>query len=138
MKKSIQTDPQLDPFIETILERKAHRLVVLDVSELTSYADYFLVCSGRSNRQVAGIAEHIKKTLRQKGMRPISVDGIKEGQWALLDYGNVIIHVFYESVRDFYDLEGLWADATRIRTPAMEAEDDAALGEPVDEEIFIE
>lgn len=138
MTISTPTDPLLDPFIETILERKAHRLVVMDVSELTSFADYFLVCSGRSNRQVAGIAEHIKKTLRQKGLRPISIDGIKEGQWALLDYGNVIIHVFYESVRDFYDLEGLWADATRIRTSAMEAEDDAALGGPVDEEILIE
>lgn len=133
MTKSI-----LDPFIEAILERKAHRLVVLDVSELTSFADYFMVCSGRSNRQVSGIAEHLKKTLKTKGLRPISIDGLKEGQWALLDYGNVIIHVFYESVREFYDLEGLWADAPRIRTPAMEAEDDAALGGAVDEDILIE
>ena len=133
MTKPTHTDPQLDPFIEAILERKAQRLVVLDVSELTSFADSFLVCSGRSNRQVAGIAEHIKKTLRDKGQRPISADGIKEGQWALLDYGSVIIHVFYETVRDFYDLEGLWADANRIRTPAMEADDDIALAGPVDE-----
>ena len=138
MKNTSQTHPLLDPFIEAILARKAHRLVVLDVSELTSFADYFMVCSGRSNRQVAGIAEHIKKTLKQQGQRPISTDGIKEGQWALLDYGNVIIHVFYESVREFYDLEGLWADAARIRTPAMVADDDAALGGPVDEEFLID
>ena len=134
----IRTDPVLEPFIETILDRKADRLVVLDVSELTSFADYFLVCSGRSNRQVTAIAEHLKKTLKKSELKPISADGVKEGQWALLDYGNVIVHIFYESVRDFYDLEGLWADAVRVRTPAMEAYEEAALGGVVDEEFHIE
>jgi ribosome-associated protein len=132
------TDPVLDPFIETLLARKAHRLVVLDVSELTSFADYFLICSGRSNRQVTAIAEHLKKNLKEKKLRPISTDGIKEGQWALLDYGNVIIHVFYESVREFYDLEGLWADATRVRTPAMDAQEALDFEGTVDEEILID
>jgi ribosome-associated protein len=138
MNTPIRTDPILEPFIETILARKAQRLVVLDVSALTSYADYFLICSGRSNRQVTAIAEHLKKTLKQRALAPISTDGIKEGQWALLDYGNVIIHVFYESVREFYDLEGLWADAARVRTPAMEAYEEVELGGPVDEEFHIE
>ncbi|MEJ2641479.1 MAG: ribosome silencing factor [Desulfosarcinaceae bacterium] len=138
MNTPMRTDPVLEPFIETILARKAQRLVVLDVSALTSFADYFLICSGRSNRQVTAIAEHLKKTLKQKALSPISTDGIKEGQWALLDYGNVIIHVFYESVRDFYDLEGLWSDAARVRTPAMEAYEEADLGGPVDEEFHIE
>jgi ribosome-associated protein len=138
MSTPMRTDPSLEPFIETILARKAQRLVVLDVSTLTSFADYFLICSGRSNRQVTAIAEHLKKTLKQRGLAPISSDGIKEGQWALLDYGNVIIHVFYESVRDFYDLEGLWSDAARVRTPAMEVNEEADLGGPVDEEFHIE
>ena len=132
------SDPVLEPFIETLLSRKANRLVVLDVSQLTSFADYFLICSGRSNRQVTAIAEHLKKTLKEKKLRPISTDGIKEGQWALLDYGNVIIHVFYESVRDFYDLEGLWADANRVRTPAMEAQEELGMGGAFDEEILID
>jgi ribosome-associated protein len=138
MSTPYQTDPILDPFVETILDRKAQRLVVLDVSALTSFADYFLICSGRSNRQVTAIAEHLKKTLKQQALTPISTDGIKEGQWALLDYGNVIIHVFYESVRDFYDLEGLWADAARIRTPAMEAYEEVDLTGAVDEEFHID
>jgi ribosome-associated protein len=138
MNDPTRTDPILEPFIETILARKAQHLVVLDVSTLTSFTDYFLICSGRSNRQVTAIAEHLKKALKQQAIFPISTDGIKEGQWALLDYGNVIIHVFYESVRDFYDLEGLWSDAARVRTPAMEAYEEADLGGPVDEEFFIE
>lgn len=131
-------DPVLDLFIETLLARKANRLVVLDVSQLTSFADYFLICSGRSNRQVTAIAEYLKKTLKENQLRPISTDGIKEGQWALLDYGNVIIHVFYESVRDFYDLEGLWADASRVCTPAMEAQEELGFEGPFDEEIRID
>jgi ribosome-associated protein len=138
MNTPTPTDPILEPFIETILAHKAQRLVVLDVAALTSYTDYFLICSGRSNRQVTAIAEHLKKTLKQQALSPISTDGIKEGQWALLDYGNVIIHVFYESVRDFYDLEGLWSDAARVHTPAMEASQEADVGGPVDEEFHIE
>lgn len=138
MNTPIKTDPLLEPFIETILDRKAQRLVVLDVSALTSFADYFLICSGRSNRQVTAIAEHLKKTLKQQALTPISTDGIKEGQWALLDYGNVIVHVFYESVRDFYDLESLWSDATRIRTAAMDAYAEPGFEGPVDEEFHID
>ena len=72
------------------------------------------ICSGRSSRQVSAIADHIKVEMKKQGVRPISVDGIDEGKWALLDYGDVIIHVFYEDTRSFYDLEGLWADARRI------------------------
>jgi ribosome-associated protein len=138
MNDPIRTDPVLEPFIETILARKAQRLVVLDVSALTSFADYFLICSGRSNRQVTAIAEHLKQTLKKQAIAPISTDGIKEGQWALLDYGNVIIHVFYESVRDFYDLEGLWSDAARVHTSAMEASEEADRVGPVDEEFHID
>ncbi|MDJ0782832.1 MAG: ribosome silencing factor [Desulfosarcinaceae bacterium] len=138
MNSSDPADPTLEPFIEAILARKAHRLVVLDVSELTSFADYFVICSGRSNRQVTAIAEHLKRSLKKQALTPISADGIREGQWALLDYGNVIIHVFYESMRDFYDLEGLWSDAVRIRTAAMEAYEAEALSGPVDEEYHIE
>jgi ribosome-associated protein len=138
MNDPIRTDPVLEPFIETILARKAQRLVVLDVSALTSFTDYFLICSGRSNRQVTAIAEHLKQTLKQQAIAPISTDGIKEGQWALLDYGNVIIHVFYESVRDFYDLEGLWSDAARVHTSAMEASEEADRVGPVDEEFHID
>jgi ribosome-associated protein len=115
-------DPQasLDPFIKAVLGKKAVDVVVLDVRELTSIADFFIICSGRSNRQVSAIAEHIGRELKKHKLRPLSVEGTKEGHWVLMDYGNVIIHVFYQSARQFYDLEGLWADAPRIEPPALD------------------
>ena len=108
-------DPSLDLYVKAALGRKALGLVVLDVRSLTSVTDAFIICSGSSNRQVTAIAEFIQKELKKAGIKPLSVEGKKEGLWVLLDYGHVIIHVFYESVRDFYDLEGLWVDAKRIR-----------------------
>lgn len=104
----------LDPYIQAALGKKAIDLVVLDVRKLSSIADVFIICSGRSNRQVAAIAEHIQVDLKRHGITPLSVEGKKQGHWVLLDYGHVIIHVFYEPVRAFYDLEGLWIDAKRI------------------------
>jgi ribosome-associated protein len=77
-------------------------------------ADVFVICSGASNRQVAAIADHIRSDLKDRGIKPISVEGLGEGHWVILDYGHIIIHVFYEPIRTFYDLEGLWSDAGRI------------------------
>ncbi len=113
-------DPSLDLYIKAILGRKATNVVVLDVADLTSYADVFIICSGRSNRQVSAIADFIKTDLKKHKIKPLSVEGAKDGHWVLLDYGHVIIHVFYEPVREFYDLEGLWVDAERIMTPSLE------------------
>jgi ribosome-associated protein len=112
-------DPSLDLYVKAALGRKALGLVVLDVRELTSVADAFIICSGRSNRQVTAIAEFIITELKKAGIKPLSVEGKKEGHWVLLDYGHVIIHVFYESTRNFYDLEGLWVDAKRIKTKSL-------------------
>ena len=109
-------DQTLDLYIKAALGKKAIDLVVLDVRKLSSIADVFIICSGRSNRQVMAIAEHIQVDLKKHGITPLSVEGKKEGHWVLLDYGHVIIHVFYEPVRSFYDLEGLWIDAERIDT----------------------
>jgi len=114
-----KNDPSLDLYIKAILGRKAINVVVLDVADLTSYADIFIICSGRSNRQVSAIADFIKTELKKNKIMPLGVEGTKDGHWVLLDYGHVIIHVFYEPVREFYDLEGLWADAKRIMTPSL-------------------
>jgi len=114
------SDPQLNLFVKAVLGRKALDVVMLDVGGLTSLADTFIICSGRSNRQVTAIAEHIRTDMKKKGVAPLSVEGLKEGHWVLMDYGDVVIHVFYDPVRSFYDLEGLWADAPRISTPALE------------------
>jgi ribosome-associated protein len=118
----------LDLYVKAALGKKAHGLIILDVRGLTSVADAFIVCSGRSNRQVVAIADHIQRDLKTQRIKPLSVEGTKEGHWTLLDYGHVIIHVFYEPVRAFYDLEGLWVDAKRVKTKSMQnmMEDDSA------------
>ena len=110
----------LDRYVKAVLAKKALGLVVLDVRKLTSVADAFIICSGQSNRQVMAIAENIQMVLKKKKIRPLSVEGAAEGHWVLLDYGHVIVHVFYEPVRAFYDLEGLWMDAKRVNTASME------------------
>ncbi|MFO7557472.1 MAG: ribosome silencing factor [Desulfobacterales bacterium] len=109
-------DLSLEPYIRAVLGKKSIDLVALDVRNLTSIADAFIICSARSNRQVTAIGEHIKQKLKEQGFNALSVEGMKEGRWALLDYGNIIIHVFYEPVRSFYDLDGLWTDARKIET----------------------
>ena len=112
-------DPSLDLYVKAALGRKAVNLVMLDVRELSSVGEVFMICSGRSNRQVAAIADHIQKDLKKHKIRPLSVEGKKEGLWVLLDYGHVIIHIFHEPVRHFYDLEGLWIDAKRLKTETL-------------------
>ena len=116
---STDADPSLDRYIAAASEKKALNLIVLDVRDLTSIADVFIICSGRSNRQVNAIADSIVAKLKKHKIKPLSVEGTGEGHWVLLDYGHVVIHVFYEPVREFFDLEGLWADAKRITTPTL-------------------
>lgn len=115
-----QIDPSLDIYVQAALGKKALHLVVLDVHELSSVADVFMICSGRSNRQVKAIAEHIQVELKKHNIKPLSTEGMSEGHWVLMDYGHIIIHIFYEPVRSFYDLESLWIDAARIKTKGME------------------
>jgi ribosome-associated protein len=99
------------------LERKAYDLVVLETTKLTSIADYFVICSGRSDTQVQAIAEAVRDHLASLGVHALSTEGIERGQWALLDYGDVVVHVFQVPVRAFYDLDRLWARAPRVALP---------------------
>jgi ribosome-associated protein len=99
------------------LDRKAYDLVVLEVGHQSSIADYFVICSGRSDTQVQAIAQAIDEELGREGTRPISVEGLQHGQWVLIDYGDVVVHVFYVPVREFYDLERLWSRAPRVELP---------------------
>lgn len=99
------------------LEKKARDLVVLEVRELTSIADYFIICSGSSDRQVQSIAQGIDENLSEAGHSPLSVEGAHRGHWVLMDFSDVIVHIFYEPVREFYDLEGLWGHAPRVELP---------------------
>jgi ribosome-associated protein len=99
------------------LEKKAYDLLLVDVGALSSLADYFLICTGRSDTQVQAIVQSIDEGLSQNGMRPLSIEGYSAGQWVLVDFGDIVVHVFQEHVREFYDLERLWARAPRVALP---------------------
>ena len=94
-------------------DKKALDIVILDVRGMTSYADYFVVASGESDRQVSAMAEHVLVKVKEDGVRPIGTEGTETGQWVLLDFGEVVVHLFLAEMRAHYDLEGLWADAQR-------------------------
>ncbi|MBI5562966.1 MAG: ribosome silencing factor [Deltaproteobacteria bacterium] len=96
------------------VDKQAGNAVILNVAKLTSVADYLVICSAESERQVKAISDAVEDELRGKGDRPLGVEGAQTGRWALLDCNDVIVHVFLASVREFYDIDGLWAEAPRI------------------------
>ena len=100
--------------VRAAIEKKAMELVLLEMRGISSYTDHFLICSGKSDRQVQAIAQRIAEALGELGVQPLGLEGMSEGKWVLMDYGDLVIHVFLEPVRRFYDLEGLWIDAPRI------------------------
>lgn len=109
--------------LKIIKERKAIEPVLLHVEDLTSVTDYFLITSGNSTRQVQAIARHLQKTLRESGFRPYGTEGEQESHWVLMDYGDVVIHIFYQPLRELYDLEGLWIEAPEVETDDQVLED---------------
>jgi len=115
MTQQLPSDPSLDLFIQAAQGKKALDIVVMDLRGMTAITDYFIICSGRSSRQVMAIADHIQKEMRDNRIRPLGVEGAGSGHWILLDYDHVVIHVFYDPIRRFYNLEGLWADVPRIQ-----------------------
>ncbi len=101
---------------------KAEDPVLLDLRQLTSFTDYFMIASGRSDRQVQAIADRIVENLREAGHKPLGVEGYETGHWILLDFGNVVAHIFYGETREFYELEKLWGDAPRLTGDKKEQE----------------
>src|SRR5947209_93536 len=109
-------------------EKKAHDPVVLDLREVASFTDYFVITSGTNVRQVQAIADEVQEQLRRSlGVKPARVEGYKSAEWVLLDYGDFIFHVFEEKSRRFYDLERLWRDAARVALPPDVAGGEGAL-----------
>ncbi len=98
-------------------EKKAADIRALDVRESATFTDYFLLCSGTSDRQVSAVATHIEETLKKEGVRPLGVEGIREGRWVLIDYDDFVVHVFLDSVRDFYKFDRLWGSVPEIPIP---------------------
>ncbi|MEE9557043.1 MAG: ribosome silencing factor [Candidatus Adiutricales bacterium] len=107
---------KIDLILDAAFDSKATDSVLLKVGPISSVADYFFICSGSSSRQVQAIAENILEEVKKTGgFLPLGVEGKPQGHWILIDYGDVIIHVFYKPVREFYDLEGLWSEAETVR-----------------------
>ncbi|MGZ6292392.1 MAG: ribosome silencing factor [Syntrophales bacterium] len=114
VKESIDGKERLLLCINASLKRKAKNLTILNVKEVSSFADYFIICSGTSDRQVQSIAASIRENLKEYGIIPLGIEGESLGKWVLMDYEDVIIHVFYEPMREFYEIERLWPDAPRM------------------------
>lgn len=99
------------------LDKKASGLEVIDVAGRVDYADFLVLMSGRSDRHVAALSQSIEEALRKKGRRALSVEGLPHANWVLMDFGDVVVHVFQDDARSTYDLDGLWMDARRIPVP---------------------
>ncbi len=115
--------------IAAALDKKAIEPVLIDVNGRASYADFIAVVSGRSDRQVDAIAEGVCEAMERLGRRPLGREGARNGRWVLIDFGDVVLHVFYQPLREVFDIESLWIDAPRVKlqVPA-EARADVAPG----------
>ena len=113
---------ELSRYIADALDQKQGRdIVIIDVEKLVGYTSYFVVASGRSDRQVQALIENVRQVLKQAyDLLPLGVEGVRGGKWALADFGDVVVHIFREDERNFYDLEGLWSDAPRIEYQPQE------------------
>jgi len=121
---SLDTTGRVRAAVAAALDRKAEDLRVLHLGPVSDFTDYFLICSGNSQRQVQAIADSIIESLKEDGARPLHVEGQQGGHWVLLDYGDLVVHVFQPEPREFYSLERLWADAsdeTRAFTDGLTA-----------------
>lgn len=101
--------------VDVALERKALDVVVIDVRGRSSYTDYLVIASGTSDRHVQSVAELVEVDLKHEGVVSMGREGLREGQWALIDFGGVVLHVFHQFTREQYDLEAMWEDAPRVR-----------------------
>lgn len=101
------------------LDKQAITIEIIDVGTKVDYASYIVICSGRSERQVDAIATAVESSLKQLKLYPLGVEGREANQWVLMDYGDVVFHVFEDHTRGFYDLEGLWIDAARVPLRAV-------------------
>ena len=112
-----QLDERMLTALEAAAEKKAINSVVLDLREIASFTDYFVITSGTNERQVQAISDEIVETLKRAGTAAARIEGYKTAEWILLDYGDFVVHVFDEKARTFYDLERLWRESKRVELP---------------------
>jgi ribosome-associated protein len=120
-KKDVDSTKLCDAIVEGMQENKAKDIVVLDLREISNaVCDYFVICSGESSTQVDGISSSVTRfTRKELKEKPWHIEGKTSSEWVLLDYVNVVVHIFYKDARPFYDLEDLWADAKRTDIPNL-------------------
>jgi len=111
-------DPELQLAIRCVSEKKGEKIVGLDLRDIASFTEFFVIASGNNQRQVQAIADEINEQLKkQLSSRPVRIEGYNTGEWVLLDYGDFVVHIFNGEARDFYDLARLWRDARRVELP---------------------
>jgi len=119
----LDTLQKLKTALKVALDKKAENPVVIDLRELTTLSDYFVVLSATSDTHARTIADEIKKKLKERGILPLSVEGYESANWILIDYGDVIVHIFRPEVRELYNLESLWMDAPRVEVSELVSEE---------------
>lgn len=112
----------MDLAVKAITAHKGIDPVILGVKGLCGFADYFLICSGISRRHVVALAQHLDGEMARAGVKPLGAEGLQEGHWILLDYNDLVVHIFLQPMREFYDLEGLWAEAERVDLAGLASE----------------
>ena len=116
----VDSNPSWLTAVRAAESKKAVNIRVLDLREITSFTDFFVVCTGSNPRQIQTISEAVGEELAKRNEHPISVEGFQNAEWVLTDYGDFIVHVFSESAREYYDLERLWRSAKPVEIPAAE------------------
>jgi ribosome-associated protein len=119
-KKPEQPPPPPPAWLDCVRaaeSRKAQDIKVLDLRPLTSFADYFLLCNGANQRQIQAICDEVLRVMKQRGERPISLEGYDNAEWVLADFGDLLVHIFSEKSRVYYDLDRLWRDAENVVIP---------------------
>ncbi len=115
--------------VRTIAAHKGIEPLILGVKGMCGFADYFLICSGTSRRHVVALAQHLEEELARAGVKPLGMEGLHDGHWILMDYNDLVVHIFLQPLREFYDLEGLWAEAEKVSFETLSSE-------PVQPETF--
>lgn len=121
-KASVAPEALVDLAVKAITAHKGIDPVILGVKGLCGFADYFLICSGTSRRHVVALAQHLDEEMARAGVKPLGAEGLQEGHWILLDYNDLVVHIFLQPMREFYDLEGLWAEAERVDLAGLASE----------------
>ncbi len=111
---ALESFEKVKAIVKAAQEKKAMNVEILEIGSLTVVTDYFVICSGESTTQVRTIVDYIEESLKKQGFRPSGVEGYTHSHWVLMDYGDVIVHVFEEETRRYYDIEKLWLDAPRV------------------------